>query len=110
MLNNNRNRKEKRAMPDFLTKLPPEAAGVLMAMFIAALRVVYDREETKPMRILLESGICGGLSLTASSGILAMGLDMNWAIFAGGAIGYFGSATVRQVALKVLNARINSKK
>lgn len=97
-------------MPDFLAKLPPEAAGVLMAMFIAALRVVFDREETKPMRILLESGICGGLSLTASSGILAMGLDMNWAIFAGGAIGYFGSATVRQLAIKAINGKIDSKK
>lgn len=92
-------------MPDFLNKLPPEAAGVLMAMFIAALRVVYDRDETKPVRIVLESVICGALSLTASSAILAMGLDMNWAIFAGGAIGYFGSATVRQIALKAIDQR-----
>ena len=94
-------------MPDFLTRISPEAAGVLMAMFIAALRVIYDREENKPLRILLESGICGGLSLTASSGILAMGLDMNWAIFVGGTIGYFGSATVRQIALKILNTKID---
>lgn len=103
----NTDKRNKRAMPEFLKELPPEAAGALMAMFIAALRVIYDREETKPMRILLESGICGGLSLTASSGILAMGLDMNWAIFAGGAIGYFGSATVRAFAIRMLNRRID---
>lgn len=93
-------------IPDFFNKLPPESAGVLMAMFMAVLRVIYDKEETKPMRILLESVICGALSLTASSGILAMGLNMNWAIFVGGAIGYFGSATVRSIALKLIEYRV----
>lgn len=92
-------------MPEFVSKLPPEIAGALMAMAIAIIRVIYDGKEDKPMRIVLESLICGGLSLTASSGIVAMGLDMNWAIFAGGSIGYFGSATVRALAIKAINAR-----
>ena len=42
-------------MPDFLTKLPPEVAGALMAMFISVLRVIYDKEDTNPMRIILEA-------------------------------------------------------
>ena len=89
-----------------LNNLPTEAIGVLMAMFIAILRVIYDREETKPMRIILESLICGALSLTASSGIIALGLNINWSVFVGGVIGYFGSTTVRSIAIKVLNSRI----
>lgn len=93
-------------MPDFLTKLPPEVAGVLMAMFISVLRVIYDKEDTKPMRIILEAGICGGLSLTASYGIAALGLDVNWAVFSGGVIGYLGSATVRQIAMLVLKNKV----
>lgn len=36
-----------------------------MAVAISALRVVYDQEETHWTRIMLESLICGALSLTA---------------------------------------------
>jgi len=90
-----------------IDKLSPQEAGALMAMVIAAFRVLYDKEDTKPLRILLESLICGCLSVTASSAITAMGLDPNWAIFAGGTIGYMGSATVRAVAYKFINDKIN---
>lgn len=86
-------------------KLPPEVAGVIMAMFIATLRVIYDREDTAPIRILLEALICGSLSLTASFGLTALELNANWAIFAGGVIGYMGSASVRVLALKFLNRK-----
>ena len=91
----------------FLNKLPPEIAGVLMSMFIAFLRVIYDREETKPMRVMLESLICGALSLTASYGILALQLNLNWAIFAGGVIGYIGSASVRTLAVRLINYKLS---
>lgn len=90
-----------------LNKLPPEIVGVLMAMFIATLRVIYDKEETRPVRIMLEALICGALSLTASSAIVALELNINWAVFAGGVIGYVGSATVRAIALKLIHRKIN---
>ncbi len=93
-----------------LNSLPAEIAGVLMAMFIAVLRVIYDKEETKPIRIMLEALICGTLSLTASSAIIAMKLDVNWAVFVGGVIGYFGSATVRAIAVKFINSKVNKDK
>lgn len=93
-----------------LNNLPAEAAGVLMAMFIATLRVIYDKEETKPIRILLEALLCGTLSLTASSAIIAMDLDVNWAVFVGGVIGYFGSATVRALAVKFINSKVEKNK
>lgn len=89
-----------------IEKLPPELVGVFMAIAIAVLRILGDEKEDKPMRIFLESLICGALSLTFSYGILAVGLSLFWAAFVGGMIGYIGSATVRVYALKLLNARI----
>lgn len=89
-----------------IEKIPAEFFGVLLAMFIAVLRVIYDKEETKPARILLEALICGALSMTASAAIIALGLDTNWAVFAGGAIGYIGSTHTRLLAVKLLNSKI----
>ena len=92
-----------------MNNIPPEISGALMAVFISILRVIYDQRETKPMRIVLESLICGALSLTASSGILALGLNMNWAIFAGGTIGYLGSESVRSFAIKIISKKTGVK-
>lgn len=92
---------------DLFDAIPPDILGVLLAMFISILRVIYDKKETSKVRIFLESLICGGLSVTASAAIIALGLEENWAVFAGGTIGYFGSATVRSVALKFLNKQID---
>jgi len=41
--------------------------GAIMATVISGLRVLYEAKETSKRRILLESLICGGLSLSASS-------------------------------------------
>lgn len=92
-----------------LNNIPAELAGVLMAMFIAALRVIYDKEETSAMRVFLESLICGALSLTVSAGLAALALNHNWAVFVGGVIGFFGTFTIRRVALKLLSSRLRSK-
>jgi lambda family phage holin len=87
---------------DFLSKIPPELAGVGLAMVISFLRIAYDGRETSPVRICLESMICGALSLTAYYGIKALGADLDWAIFAGGTIGYLGPASVRALAVRFL--------
>lgn len=86
--------------------LPPELFGMIMSMVMAALRVIYDQEETRPLRVILEGLICGGLSLTASFAIRALGLDINWSIVAGGTIGYFGSLWVREQAIRVLRKKV----
>lgn len=89
-----------------INKLPPEFGGILLAVFIATLRVIYDKKETKPFRIFLEAGICGALSLSVSHGIYALGLNASWAVFAGGAIGYIGSHKIRELALLLINKKI----
>lgn len=88
-----------------IREVPPEVLGILLSMFLSVLRVIYDKEETRPIRIILEALICGGLSMAVSFGVMALEMNINWAIFLGGAIGYFGSATVRQLALRTLNRR-----
>jgi len=91
---------------DGVSQLPPEFVGAILAMLLSLLRVVYDEQETKPIRVLVETLICGGLSLTASSAIIAMNLDSNWAMFVGGSIGFLGVTTVRALALKLINKKI----
>lgn len=89
-----------------IAKVPPEMQGAIMAMAVAFLRVVYDRKETQPLRIALESVLCGAISLTISYGIMAMGMDMKWAVFGGGAVGYLGPVTVRMFAYRFIGSRI----
>jgi lambda family phage holin len=91
-----------------LNGLPPAIAGAMMSMVISTIRVLYDGKETKALRIFLEAILCGALSLTASAGISAMGLNVNWSVFAGGLIGYLGSNTVRYIAWNLITKKLRS--
>ncbi|MDB4575331.1 phage holin, lambda family [bacterium] len=92
---------------DILGKFPPEMLeGGFMAIVIAVLRVIYDKEETKPIRIILEAAICGLLALTFYFGIIALKLDPSWSVFCGGVIGYLGSAAVRGIAMRLIQKKI----
>ena len=81
----------------------------LVASAIAVLRVLYDGKETKWTRIMLESAICGLLTLAASKGISATGLNLDWSIVAGGMIGLMGSEFVRFTAKRIVQIRTGSK-
>lgn len=88
-------------------ELPIEAWGVATAMITAILRVLYDQEETRPLRIILESVICGSLAMIVNAAITAMHLDGHWSVFAGGLIGYSGSMAVRSLAIKLIKQKID---
>ena len=87
-------------------KLPAWIGGLFMAATMATLRVIYDKEETSAIRIVLESLICGALTLTAGSAVEAMGYGPNWYLFAGGTIGFMGSQSIRAIAHKLVNKHI----
>lgn len=93
-------------MPSNIPNLPPEAGGAIFAIIVAILRVIYGKEETKFSRILLESLICGGLTLTVTSAIAALGYSDQWMFFAGGSIGFMGSQAVRAIAVKLINKKV----
>ena len=76
-----------------------------MAILTSVLRVIYDQEETKFTRILLESLICGTLTLTVGSALRALGYE-DWYMFCGGAMGFMGSQTVRALAYKIINKKV----
>lgn len=89
--------------------LTPELLGIILAVVLSVLRVLYDKREVRPVRILLEGMICGALALTVSYGIRAMGLSPDWAVFAAGVIGYTGSNTVRMYALLFVDKKLDEK-
>lgn len=98
------------AIGTFLNSIPAPAKASIMGFIIAVLRVIYDKEETRAIRVMTEGLICGLLSLTASYAIKALGLNENWIVFSGGVIGYLGSHMVRNIALWFLTRKINQNK
>jgi lambda family phage holin len=91
----------------FISNLPAPIGGVIMAMFVSVIRVVYDREETSAVRIGLESVICGCLTLAGGSLASAMGLGDGYHLFIGGAVGFLGSLHIKQFAMRFLDKRID---
>ena len=89
----------------FLTEVPEQGWAFIMAFVMAALRVYMDKSETRLIRILMESLICGGLTLAAASLISAVGLDHNYVIAAGGMIGFLGANSIRAIALKIASKK-----
>lgn len=85
--------------------VPASVKGAIMAFIIAILRIIYDRQETSNMRILLEAAICGGLSLSFSGAISWIGAPESVAVAFGGAIGFIGVTKIRQLALTWLSKK-----
>lgn len=82
--------------------------GLIMAVVISFLRVLYEARETKPWRIILESLICGCLSLVASIIIEWMEWPPSASIVAGGAIGFLGVTVMRELLLRVINRKVDA--
>lgn len=86
----------------------PSWQGVIMAIIISFLRVLYDAKETSKIRILLESLICGGLSLSASSIIEWMDWPSSLSVAAGGMIGFIGVTAIRELIVKFLGKKADA--
>lgn len=82
--------------------------GVIMATVISFLRVLYDAPGTKLWRVILESLICGCLSLVASIVIEWMQWPASASIVAGGAIGFLGVTVMREFLLRFINRKVDS--
>ena len=77
-----------------------------MAVVMSTMRVVYDQEETRLTRVVLESLICGALTVAAGSAIGAMGFDPEWNLACGGFIGFMGSQSIRAFANKMIDKKV----
>lgn len=81
--------------------------GSILATIIAALRVLYDDQDTKIIRVILEALLCGALALCVSSIVEMLSLPPSATVTIGGAIGFIGVTTLRDNLLKILNRKID---
>lgn len=88
-----------------LTGMSPAVKGAAMAVVIAYLRVMYDGKETHRVRIMLESLLCGALSLCATSVIAWLQLPGDLAIAVGGSVGFIGVNAMRERILRFIDSR-----
>jgi lambda family phage holin len=86
----------------------PSWQGAIMAIVISFLRVLYDAKETSKIRIVLESLLCGALSLSASSVIEWMAWPSSLSVGAGGAIGFIGVTAIRELIVRFISRKADS--
>lgn len=89
----------------FVTSLSAAAKGAIMAFFIAYLRIMYDGKETRKVATLLETLLCGALSLSATSVIKWLNMPPDMDIAIGGAIGFIGVNTLRDEILRFIDRK-----
>lgn len=82
--------------------------GSVLAAVIAALRVLYDDQETRIVRVILEALLCGALALCVSSIVEMLSLPPSATVTIGGAIGFIGVTALRDNLLKIINRKIDN--
>ncbi|MCP3673018.1 MAG: phage holin, lambda family [Gammaproteobacteria bacterium] len=95
-------------MPDNIGNIPPWLGGVLMAVAMSIVRVIYDSSETSLKRIFAEAFICGALTVASGSALIEMGYGSGGYLFCGGFIGFMGSQAIRAAAHKFLDKTTGS--
>lgn len=76
----------------------PTLYAGLLALIIAALRVIYGGGTLR--RMAIEAPLCGALALAASHGLPLLGMPASTAPFFGGIIGLLGVEGTRAAARK----------
>ncbi|MBS7440276.1 phage holin, lambda family [Pseudomonas syringae] len=82
--------------------------GMIMAIVVSLLRILYDAKETSKRRILFEALICGALSLVASSLIEWMAWPPSLSVAAGGTIGFLGVTAIRELVTRFIGRKVDS--
>jgi lambda family phage holin len=86
--------------------MTPEIMAPFLSFALSFLRTIYHDNEPSWLRRLLESVICGMLTLSAGFGISAMGLSSDWKFAVAGAVGFAGTEYIRTVAQKFIERKI----
>jgi lambda family phage holin len=77
----------------WLEAVAPTMYAPALAAFIAILRVVYGGGTRRQM--ILEGGLCGGMTLALKPALLWAGLPVDMAIFLGACAGFVGVEKLR---------------
>ncbi|SOQ06531.1 phage holin, lambda family [Pseudomonas syringae group genomosp. 3] len=85
----------------------PSMQGLIMAIIVSLLRILYDAKETSKRRICFEALICGALSLVASSLIEWMAWPPSLSVAAGGTIGFLGVTAIRELVTRFIGRKVD---
>lgn len=89
--------------------LHAEIMAPLLSFLLAFLRTIYQGDIFSWRRRLLESTICGLITLTAAYGIEAMQFHHDWKYAVAGTIGFLGVEYIRSLAHKFLSKKVGEK-
>lgn len=84
----------------------PAVSGALLALSISFMRITYDGGSGR--RRLIESTMCGLITLAAASGTTLLGVPYEAAPFIGGVVGLLGVDIIRERAKLVFNKKGDS--
>lgn len=87
----------------WITQNVPVIYATGLSVLISALRIVYRGGSRKA--VLLESVLCGGITLAMLSGLSLLGLSQEAAAFVGGMVGLLGVDKVRRLAERFAGIR-----
>lgn len=86
--------------------VPPWAGGVIMALVVSVLRIIFDGEDNWKKGVA-EVGLCVALTVGIGSAIRAAGFDGYWDLAIGSAVGALGSQFVRRIAKNIIVKRVD---
>ena len=90
-------------MLDFMRAITPECQSVMLAMFIAIVRIAYDKKVSSAKRIFLEAVLCGTLTYGINSGLTYFSWPDGVSIFVGAMVGFLGVDLLREFARKYVS-------
>ena len=94
-------------MPDSTVNgLQSLVGGVLLSFILTILRVIYDKEESKWQRIIFEALLNSTLTIAAWATVLGLGYPPVLSVGLGAVFAFLGVNTVRSVARKYINKKI----
>ena len=86
--------------------LSAETMAPLLSFVLALLRTMYQDQDPSWVRRLLESAICGLITLSSGFAIDALGLNGDWKYAVAGGIGFLGTEYIRTIATRFINRKV----
>lgn len=93
----------------FWELLPEPFKAAVLAMLIAALRILYDGKEPRYIRRIMEACLCGAIAFGLAAGLEAVKVPPGMATFLGAAIGLLGADKVREFAQRYVSAKMEKE-
>ncbi|WP_445364910.1 phage holin family protein (plasmid) [Microbulbifer sp. ANSA001] len=94
----------------FLLSAREQWVPAVLGFVLSYVRIIYDEEEPKPVRQLLEAGIGGILVFVVGLACEEFGLSSGWSYFGAGVVGVLGVNQVRSLATRWASHKVSGGK